>query len=356
MGRSPASAASSSTSAASRAPPSSGKCWCPCSHKGENAWEYVRAILEGRRKCEQKEYAKALKQAGERWLAYKEPRRRLLALLARFELSPQQVQRVANPDQRARGGISGTDEEIVANPYLLSEQDQGDGESDLISLETIDRGMRPEGAAARFLDKAEVCAQDDPRRVRGVAVAVLQGAAQQGDTLLPFAETINRITKRFPERRACRPDRDLVLGQAKFYQEALDFRADADLPTMALKWLAELEREVSTRLPQRVEAEEPAAEGRLGLGEAADRGVRQEGWLEAAARSRGACPEGEGRGAGQTLREPLQRPVRAGRDGQDLGAEGLPQGPGRTRRQAAHPAAGPDRQSSCPAHGPHQAG
>ena len=115
------------------------------------------------------------------------------------------MERVANPDKRSECGISATDEQLVANPYLSVEMDQGDGESDLIALETIDRGMRPEGAAARFIDKADICVQDDPRRVRGVAVAVLQGAAQQGDTLLPFAETINRITKRFPERRACQP-------------------------------------------------------------------------------------------------------------------------------------------------------
>src|SRR5262249_41241810 len=170
--------------------------------------------------------------------AYKTPRRNLLAQLARFELSPAQIERVANPDKRSGCGISGTDNEIVTNPYLLSEMDQGDGMSDLIAIETIDRGMRPEGVAARFIDNENVCAQDDPRRIRGVAVAVLQGAAQNGDTLLPFAETVNRITKRFPERRACRPDRDLVLGQASFYQEALDFRVDGDPPTMALKWLA----------------------------------------------------------------------------------------------------------------------
>ncbi|RLT19655.1 MAG: exodeoxyribonuclease V [Planctomycetota bacterium] len=226
----------------------------PLLNKGENAWEYVLAILEGRKKCEQKQYAKAMKQASERWAAYKEPRHNLLAKLARFELSPSQVERIANPDTRAECGITGTDNEIVANPYLLSEMDQGDGVSDLIALETVDRGMRPEGAAARFIDKEDVCAQDDPRRIRGVAVAVLQGAAQNGDTLLPFAETVNRITKRFPERRACWPDRDLVLGQATFYQEALDFRVDGDPPTMALKWLAELEREVCTRLPRRTKA------------------------------------------------------------------------------------------------------
>ena len=126
----------------------------PLLNKGDNAWEYVKAILEGRRKCEQKQYAKALKQAGERWVAYKEPRRRLLSLLARFELTPQQVERVANPDKRSNCGISASDEQLVANPYLLSEMDQGDGESDLIALETVDRAMRPEGAAARFIDKS----------------------------------------------------------------------------------------------------------------------------------------------------------------------------------------------------------
>ncbi|MGB8582458.1 MAG: hypothetical protein WCD47_16675, partial [Candidatus Sulfotelmatobacter sp.] len=183
----------------------------------------------------------------------------LLSMLARLELSPLQVERVANPDSRLASGISASDEQLVANPYLLSEMDQGDAESDPIALETVDRGMRPEGAAARFIDKTEICVQDDPRRVRGVAVAVLQGAALQGDTLLPFAETISRINKRFPERRTCRPDKDLVLGQATFYQEALDFRVDGDPPTMALKWLAELEREVSSRLPRRTKAKNPAA-------------------------------------------------------------------------------------------------
>jgi hypothetical protein len=230
----------------------------PLLNKNNHSWEYVKAILEGRRKCEQQRYAKALKQAGERWMAYKEPRRRLLSLLVRLELTPQQVERIANPDKRANCGVSATDDQLVANPYLISEMDQGDGESDLIALETVDRAMRPEGAAARFTDKSEICVHDDPRRVRGVAVAVLQGAAQQGDTLLPFAEVVNRIIKRFPERRTCRPDKDLVQGQASFYQEALDFQVDGAPPTMALKWLSELEREVTSRLLRRIKTRNPA--------------------------------------------------------------------------------------------------
>jgi len=134
----------------------------PLLNKGEHAWEFVTAILEGRGKCEQQRYARAFKQAAERWTAYTKPRRDLLSLLVRFELTPPQVERVANPDQRVGCGISASDEQLLANPYLLSEMDQGDGESDLIALETVDRAMRPEGDAARFVDKAEICVQDDP--------------------------------------------------------------------------------------------------------------------------------------------------------------------------------------------------
>jgi ATP-dependent exoDNAse (exonuclease V) alpha subunit len=224
----------------------------PLLAKGTNPWEYTLAIFEGRRKCDQKEYSKGLAEAGQRWSDYKEPKRNLLALLTRFELSKEQVERVVKADLRASCNIIATDEEIVANPYLLCEMDKGDGESDLIGLETIDRGMRPEGEAAQFLAKDDICNSDDRRRVRAAAVAVLQAAAHDGDTLLPFSETIQQINKVFPDRRACRPDRDLVIGQARYYQEVIDFRVDGTPPTMALGWLSQLEREVSGCLVERI--------------------------------------------------------------------------------------------------------
>ena len=72
----------------------------PLLAKGKNPWEYTLAILEGRRKCEQRSMRRRW-QAAERWSAYKEPRRDLLALLARFELYAAQVERVAKADLRA---------------------------------------------------------------------------------------------------------------------------------------------------------------------------------------------------------------------------------------------------------------
>lgn len=220
--------------------------------KGENAWEYLLSILEGRQECEEKEYAKPMKQAVERWAAYRSSRRKLLSLLVRFELTPMQVKRIVDTNERTNAGINATDDELVENPFLISEMDQGGPDRDIISLEVIDRGMRPEGDAAIFLLADEIISQDDTRRVRGCTVAILKEAAANGDTLLPFSEVINRIRKLFPERRACLPDSELVIGQQSFYQDILDFRTDSNPPTMALKILSELEQEVSRRLLRRV--------------------------------------------------------------------------------------------------------
>jgi len=224
----------------------------PLIKKGENAWNYLLAILEGQRQCDEKDYVRPLKQAASRWIAYTPSRRKLLSLLVRFELTPKQVKRIADADERLRAGITARDDEIIENPYLISEMDEGGPEFDAVSLEIIDRGMRPEGDPATFLPKSELIAPDDYRRVRACAIDVLKDASDTGDTLLPFSETLDRIKRRFPERRACRPDRDLVIGQQSFYQDVLDFRTDADPPTMALRILSSLEQEVGEKLKRRI--------------------------------------------------------------------------------------------------------
>jgi len=224
----------------------------PRIEKGENAWEYLLAILEGRQQCEEVDYAVPLKQAAERWAAYSTSRKKLLSLLIRFELTPKQVKRIADADERMKAGISATDEELVENPYLISEMDQGGPDFDVVSLDVIDRGMRPEGDAAIYVPHEKRMPQDDPRRIRGCATTVLKEAASNGDTLLPFTEILDQINAKFPERRTCRPDRELVVGQQSFYQQLLDFRTDADPPTMALKTLSELEQEIAGRMKRRI--------------------------------------------------------------------------------------------------------
>jgi AAA domain-containing protein/UvrD-like helicase family protein len=243
----------------------------PRAIRGENIWQYVKAVLNDKRAAEETEYKRPLKDAAERWQALPAARRAMLSVLVRLELTPEQVRRVSNPDDRARAGIRGTDEELVANPYLLCEQDQGGREFDPVTLETVDHGMRPEGDAARFLMPDDAVAQDDARRVRAVATTVLKEAASAGDTLLLFQDALTRIAQRFPDRRRCRPDRDVVIAQADFYRQALAFDPAGDPPVIALKELADAETRARCVLGRRVKKENPSVPAGFDWGELLER-------------------------------------------------------------------------------------
>jgi len=229
----------------------------PMAKKGENPWDYVLSILQGKVDPDKGPYRAGLLKARERWAVLKS-RQTLLSKLARLELTPSQVERIANPDKRAASGIDATEDELVGNPYILSESDLGAVDSDPVALETVDHGMWPEGDAALFPDADEV-SHDDRRRVRAVGVAVLQEAASNGDTVLTFADFLSRIIGRFPERRACRPDREVVIAEADFYRKILWTAFDSDPQLVGLKHLQSLEEHIASLIKRRAKKMNPAA-------------------------------------------------------------------------------------------------
>ena len=221
----------------------------PMVKNAESPWAYVLAILKGKTEPDEGSYRAGLLKARERWGLLKS-RQTLLSKLARFELTPDQVRRIANPDRRLESGIDATEDALVANPYILSESDLGAVGSDAVSLETIDHGLRPAGNAALYPDDDEV-SHDDKRRVRAVSVAVLQEASNNGDTLLTLPTLLKRVLKRFPEKRACQPDREVMLAEADFYRQLLWTQFDSDPQLVALKHLQSLERRSASMIKRR---------------------------------------------------------------------------------------------------------
>lgn len=212
----------------------------PMAQRGENPWDYVLSILGGTSEPDAGPYKRGLARARDRWALLKS-RHALLSKLARFELTLDQVQRIVSPDQRAGSGIEASEAALVANPYVLCESDLGSANSEPVALETIDHGLRPERNAALFPDDDDV-AHDDRRRVRALGVEALADAADAGDTVLEFSDFLGRIVARFPDRRACQPDAEIVLAEANFYQEVLWTALDSDPKLVALKRLRSLEQ------------------------------------------------------------------------------------------------------------------
>ena len=221
----------------------------PMAKNGKNAWDYVLSILNGVKETPRGPYEAGLAKARERWGLLKSLQA-LLSRLARFELTLDQVQRIANPDQRAASGIAVAEEVLVANPYILCESDRGAARSEPVALETVDHGLRPEGNAALFPDEDEVT-HDDRRRVRAVGVEVLRERANEGDTVLEFSDFLKRILVRFPDKRACEPDREFILAEAEFYEEVLWTAFDSDPKLVALRHLHSLEHRAATIIKRR---------------------------------------------------------------------------------------------------------
>lgn len=230
----------------------------PMTNRSKNPWEYVLSILDGKTEPPDDLYKGGLLKARERWGKLKS-RQALLSKLARFELSHDQVHRISNPDERTASGINATENELVENPYILSESDLGTAKSDAVALETVDHGLRPEGDATLFPDDDEV-SHDDHRRTRAVGFAVLQEAADSGDTVLTFDDFLSRIFNRFPERRACQPDREIVSADAEFYQKILWMDLDSDPKLVALKYLQSLEVRIASTVKRRANRVNSAAD------------------------------------------------------------------------------------------------
>jgi exodeoxyribonuclease V alpha subunit len=194
-----------------------------------NPWEHVLAILEGRLDPPNDQYTHGLMEAAQKWRAMP-TRHRLLATLAQFELTTEQVTGVANEDERRKRGIAATPDRICENPYLLFEQDRGTKTSEPIGLETIDQGMWPMGDAALFRS-GDAIAHDDPRRVRATACAVLRAAAEAGDTLLPFETFMRRMHDHFPDARRCLVDREAFWdGENRSFYDGIFWLKEESVP------------------------------------------------------------------------------------------------------------------------------
>ncbi|MEV4296033.1 AAA family ATPase [Microbispora rosea] len=127
----------------------------------------------------------------------------LLRLLARFSLTSAQVRRVLDRCDQDNALIPA----LLANPYLIYEQDRD--VQDAVTFTTIDRGLFPQDPGAKTIllnaklpDPVEESSDD--RRIRAACTALLEQAADEGNTLLDEARLRARL-KEMPLTPVCDP-------------------------------------------------------------------------------------------------------------------------------------------------------
>jgi AAA domain/UvrD-like helicase C-terminal domain len=159
-------------------------------------WPLIDRLIQDDKPPPANAYAADLAAVRSTWINLPETRRALLKLLSRFALSPTQADQWFDPRKRKHAVRSAIeDEEILANPYVISELDLGDGKEFPVSIGVIDRGVLPDAEIAAnhpLPQPSRVESVADPRRLRAALVAVLRQAANEGDALLSLSEAMDR--------------------------------------------------------------------------------------------------------------------------------------------------------------------
>lgn len=157
-----------------------------------NPWEAVTPVLQGNIAPPSGRFKADIEAFRSRWTALLADGKKhaLAKTLSRMALTPAQALRWWDHAKREdAAGALVSDEEIVANPYLVCERDRGAGAaSSPISFPTTDRGVVTDASGEATVSPA------DRRRLRAALVSVLRNAETSGDTLLGLDDARTRAS------------------------------------------------------------------------------------------------------------------------------------------------------------------
>ncbi|RAK15236.1 ATP-dependent exoDNAse (exonuclease V) alpha subunit [Anoxybacillus vitaminiphilus] len=225
-------------------------------HFTENAdiWPLVDAMFENPKDYLPSSLAKQVTpELSRMWKQMPSERKELVKLLSRMELSNEQAKVVFVQSERKKKGIHATDEEILKNPYILYEQTRLQLEP--IPIWTIDKAMFPNETLLEtcpFLREGSFDSKYDIRRVRALVVYVLEQAANNGDTLLPFEEIVRQI-RNLPIVPDCELHEDLLTSiETDLQQEIIIVEMEDGSKAYQLKRLYEMGQLIREKVEKRL--------------------------------------------------------------------------------------------------------
>ena len=120
--------------------------------------------------------------------ALKGERKTLFWLLSRLSLSVEQGNTLFNSEYRQKAKILCTDQEIIENPYILYERTRACSDSLKVSVRKVDMAVFPPPEIRTVSPLAAPTAlqtENDERRIRAIAISVLEDQAENGHTMYP---------------------------------------------------------------------------------------------------------------------------------------------------------------------------
>lgn len=190
----------------------------------DDIWELVDAVIAKPKDYLEPMLAKAISPVIQKtWKNMPKLRNTLFKLLSRLSLSIDQACVLFYENERTKRDILCSDQDIIDNPYIIYEQTRLKQEALYVSVKKVDRAVFPVASVLEKypLDEPSALASDnDDRRVRAIAVAVLENEALAGNTILPCHLMVDKIREKILDP-ACKVTIDILNAIEKFLQKEI---------------------------------------------------------------------------------------------------------------------------------------
>ena len=191
------------------------------------------------------------------WKGLSDERRGLFKLLSRYSLSIEQAQTLFHENEREKHGIHCTDKEIIENPYVVYEQTRLKNEKYYVSVKKVDRAVFPVPSIREKypLDEpSRLTSDNDERRVRAIAIAVLENQTVRGNTIMPCTLLADEIREMILEPE-CRVSIDVLNALETFFKPEILKREMKDgTEYYKLKRMNDFDEIIEKRIGKRIGA------------------------------------------------------------------------------------------------------
>lgn len=187
----------------------------------ENIWDAVDSMMENPKDYLSDDLAEKITVIVKKtWKGLIPERKALFKLLSRFSINVNQANVLFFENERVKHHIECTDKEIVENPYILYEKTRLKIDDLYISVRKVDRAIFP---VPSILEKypmeepSKLTSDNDERRIRALAVWVMEQAALKGHSILTCNQLIDEIHNVILEPE-CTVTSDIITAIESFLQ------------------------------------------------------------------------------------------------------------------------------------------
>lgn len=185
-------------------------------------------------------------------------KKKLFWLLSRINLTEEQAKVIFNKGNREKYRINCTDTEIIENPYILYEKTRLCKPAFQISVNRIDMAVFPAEIIAELNPVPEpsyIESGDDKRRIRSLAISVLEEQTHNGHTVYPQFKLVEELNN-LPLEPSCEVSSDIIDSLNEFLlEELISIECEDKQNAFQLKRLNEMDCYIRKFIQDRLKVE-----------------------------------------------------------------------------------------------------